>query len=272
MIRVWKNTSTIDGFDDGIRFTNLKSEADIVLMGSKQIDINEFSNLKAIFRAGIGRDNVPEKEARNRGVIIRYPSEETTNIIFNETASFTCSLIFKMFYRNTGTIDPWVKESREQLSNKKLLVIGMGEIGTRVARLMNPYLNVSTFDVLQNKNSDLKIMMGNADCITIHIPKSDENISFIDKKKMSWMKDNSIIINTARGAIVNEKALYDEIKNNRIKAAFDVFWNEPYTGILKNFHPEKFYMTPHIASTCDEFIKMCRKGLDGLIQELTKNK
>jgi len=268
-MKIWKNTSTLDGYDDGIEFTESKRKADIVLMGSKPIEINQFPNLKGIFRAGVGRDNVPEKEAKSRGIIVQYPSNETIDIIYDETASFTCYLIFHMLYGIVGKLDPWVKEKRNQFSAQELLVIGVGKIGNRVAEKMNQLLNVNTFDILTNSMSELKPMIQKADCITIHIPKIEDNIAFIDKKKLSWMKNNSILINTARGAIVDEIALYNEISKGRIRAAFDVFWQEPYNGTLKEFYPDRFYMTPHVASTCSGFLKGCRVGLDSLLQKLS---
>ena len=76
------------------------------------------------------------------------------------------------------------------------------------------------------------------------------------------------MINTARGTIVDEDALYSEISSGRLRAAFDVFWHEPYVGKLKEFHPDRFYMSPHVASTCRDFIEGCRKGLDNLIIDL----
>ena len=269
---IWKNTSTLDGFDIELNFTKSKSKADIALIGSKPIEINDFPNIKGIFRAGIGRDNVPEKEAKEKGIVVRYPSQIVLDIIFNETASFTCSLIFRMLYSNVGTLDPWVKEPRQQLSKKMLLVVGIGSIGSRVAQLMKPFIRVTTFDILQNNASELKPMIQQADCVTIHIPKNDGNISFIDKEKLSWMKNGATLINTARGAIVDEGALYREIQSDRLKAAFDVYWQEPYTGKLKEFYPDRFYLTPHVASTCSGFLKGCRDGLDELIKFIEKNK
>ena len=82
------------------------------------------------------------------------------------------------------------------------------------------------------------------------------------------MKDGAALINTARGPIVDEEALYAEIKLGRLKAAFDVFWKEPYNQKLKEFYPNFFYMTPHVASTCKGFLIGCRQGLDLLIKEL----
>ena len=140
-----------------------------------------------------------------------------------------------------------------------------------MAQLMKQFLNVNTFDILHNEESELKPLMQQADCITIHIPKSDDNISFIDAEKLSWMKNNSVLVNTARGAIVDEDALYDGIKSGRLRAAFDVYWQEPYTGKLKEFYPDRFYMTPHVASTSSCFLEGCRYGLDQLIDFLKEN-
>ena len=267
-MKIWKNTKTLDDYDKGLIFTSEKSEADIALIGSKKLKLDHFSNLKAIFRAGIGKDNVPESEALKRDIIVRYPSEKTANIIFDETAKFTCSLIFKMIYDNPGDINSWVKYPREQLSKKKLLIIGLGRIGSMIAQLMSPFLTILTFDIKENNSSALKPLIQKADCITLHIPNSKDNLSFIDDEKLSWMKDGAIIINTARGAIVDEDSLYSEIKSNRLRAAFDVFWNEPYEGILKEFYPDRFFMTPHVASTCSDFLKGCRLDLNMLINEL----
>jgi phosphoglycerate dehydrogenase-like enzyme len=267
---IWKNTATLDGYDEGLHFTESKKGADIALLGSKPINLIEFPNLKGIFRAGIGSDNVPVKEAKERGIIVRFPSKETIDIIFEETASFTCSFIFRMLFSNIGTIDPWQKEPRLQISKKRLLVIGAGRIGGRVAELIKHFMRVTTFDILQNETSELKPLMQEADCVTVHIPKSDENISFIDAEKLSWMKNGSSLINTARGAIVDEDALYKELEIGRLKAAFDVYWHEPYNGKLKTIDPDYFYMTPHVASTCSGFLEGCRKDINKLILRLNK--
>lgn len=267
-MKIWKNTASLDGYDDGLDFTDLKHEAEIALLGSKPISLDEFPNLKGIFRAGVGRDNVPIREAQARGILVRFPSKETIDIIYEETASFTCGLIFRMMYGMVGTLDTWAKYDRVQLADRVLLVIGTGNIGGRVAEKMRYFLKVKTYDVLQNSVSELKDMIALADCITLHIPKSEENNNFINAEKLSWMQDGVVLVNTARGAIVDEDALYTKIQSGRLRAAFDVYWQEPYQGKLKEFHPEHFYMTPHVASTCNGFLEGCRKGLDNLIEEL----
>ena len=174
-----------------------------------------------------------------------------------------------MLYSNVGTIEPWVKEPRRQLFQHNLMVIGTGKIGSRVAQLMKPFIKVTTFDILNNKSYELKELMQVADCVSIHIPKSRKNVSYISEEKLSWMKNGSVIINTSRGEIVDEDALYKEIQSNRLSSAFDVYWQEPYDGKLKEFHPKSFYMTPHIASTCREFLSGCRSDIDQMIADIT---
>ena len=180
-INIWKNTATLDGYDEGLSFTGDKEQAEIALLGSKPIDLLEFPNLKGIFRAGIGKDNVPEKLAAEKGILVRYPSQETINMIFDETAAFTCSLIFRMLYRYVGTIEPWFKYDRPELSGKTLLVIGTGNIGNRVVKYMQPFMGLMTFDILENDILELPDLIHQADCITLHIPKTGENDAFMDK-------------------------------------------------------------------------------------------
>jgi len=266
-MKIWKNTSTLNNYDKGLSFTKDKKEAIIALLGSKPIMLQDFPNLKGIFRAGIGKDNVPEKDAFKKGILVRYPSQDIINIIFDETATYTCSLIFKMLYNDIATLETWEKKDRNQFKEKVLLVVGNGNIGKRVTQFMRPFLTVNTYDILENNENDLIKYIQSADCITIHIPKTNNEI-FFNLERINMMKDNAILINTSRGSIVDEDALYSVVKLNKIRAAFDVFWEEPYNGKLKEFYPDKFYMSPHIASTCSGFLEGCREGLNKLINDI----
>ena len=123
-------------------------------------------------------------------------------------------------------------------------------------------------EILDNDISDISSLIPKADFITLHIPKTSNNKSFIGKKELKMMKDGAVLINTARGSIVDEDALYNEISSERLRAAFDVFWEEPYEGKLKEFYPDRFYMSPHIAGYTDKVLLGCRKALNSLISEL----
>ena len=218
-MNIWKNTNTLNGFDEGLKFTDDKDSADILLLGSKSIDLSSFRSVKGIFRAGIGKDNVPEAEAKKEILKLNIPQTVLRKSFSPETANFTCSLIFKMLYQNIGSVNKWFKQPRKEITSKKILIVGMGKIGSKVARLMDPFLKVLTFDIMKNDVGELKNLFVQADCISLHIPKNKNNISFIDSEKLSWMKDSSSLINTARGDIVDENALYEELKEEN-KSSF----------------------------------------------------
>jgi len=265
---LWKNTKTLDGFIDDIPQTSSQKNADIALMGSKPIYLDEFPKLKGIFRVGVSSTNVPVAEAKKRNIAVSFPSDETKNYIFEETADFTCGLILKSQYRNLGTIDPWVKNNRTALAEKTLLIIGEGRIGSMVKEKMNSFLNILSYDSFKYTGVKLEPLLPQADFVSIHIADTEDNISFINSEKLALMKDGATLINTSRGRIIDEKALYNELKNERLFAAFDVYWEEPYTGKLIEFYPDRFDMTPHIASTCNEFLTGSEKDLRHFINEL----
>jgi phosphoglycerate dehydrogenase-like enzyme len=268
MLKIWKNTHTLDGLIDDLVFTGSKEDADIALLGSKPIRLEEFPHLKGIFRAGVSKDNVPLEAAARRGIKVAFPSPRTIEFIYEETANFTCYLIFNMLYSRVGTLDPWVKFSRGALQNKVVLVIGKGNIGKRVISKMSAFMRVTSFDIVENSPAQLNPLLTEADVISLHIPNLPENKEFLEGSKLALMKDGAILINTARGALVSEEALYRELEAGRLSAAFDVYWQEPYEGRLKQFHPQRFFMTPHVASTCDAFLKGSADDLRQLLKEI----
>tara|TARA_Y100000034_G_C6776807_1_gene346907 strand:- start:373 stop:894 length:522 start_codon:yes stop_codon:yes gene_type:complete len=173
-----------------------------------------------------------------------------------------------MLYSSVGCVDRWEKNNRKFLSDYVLLVVGVGNIGKIVQQKMKGFLQVKTFDILNNDYDDLKELFSEAECISLHIPLSEDTVNFIDAEKISWMKQGSFLINTARGSVVSEDDLYDAIKNNKIEAAFDVFWDEPYNGKLKEFINDGFYMTPHVASTNEKFLECASDDLFSFMDSL----
>ena len=88
---------------------------------------------------------------------------------------------------------------------------------------MRSFIKVLKFDTLQDNLSSLPDLIKQSDCITLHIPMNKDNENFMSKERLSLMKNNAVLINTARGAIVDENALYNEIKSQRLRCAFDAF-------------------------------------------------
>jgi phosphoglycerate dehydrogenase-like enzyme len=254
-MKVYKNTNTLDNYLPSLNYTNNKEEAELMIVGGKKFNLSEYPQLKAIFKTGVGTDNLPFEEAEKKGVQIVLPSATTSNIIFEETAAFSCYLIMAGMYRNEGNWHKWQKDDRTMLQQKTLLVIGTGNIGGRVVEKMKAFMQVDTFDIQVNSLQELEHKIKKANCISLHIPLTAATTNLFDAEKLSWMQDGALLVNTARGGVINEDALYSELKAGRIKAALDVFWQEPYTGKLTEISEEYFIKTPHIASTCKEFLQ-----------------
>ena len=251
---IWTNTKTLDGYIPDLPLSSDKATAAVALVGGKAIDLNDFPKLRGIFKTGVGRDNVPEAEAQARGIRCGFPSPATAAIIYEETACFACHLILKCLYAEVGDFATWTKRDRPALASREVLVMGTGNIGGRVAAKMKSLARVSTYDVLHNRPAELEALVRRADCVTLHMPLTESTRGFFDAAKLAWMKDGAALVNTARAAVVPEDALFAELAQGRLRAAFDVFWQEPYQGRLRELSPDRFLTSPHVASTCREFI------------------
>ena len=169
MLRVYRATQTLDGYLPDLIYTESKEDAEIIIVGGKKFDLEEFPKLKGIFKTGVGTDNLPFEEAKNRKIRVQLPSENTKSIIYDETASFACYLIMFGLYHMAGDFASWRKEERNSLSNKRLLVMGTGNIGARVIDRMKQFMIVDTYDPLNNDESEVNALLQKADCVSIHL-------------------------------------------------------------------------------------------------------
>ena len=271
-MKIFFNTNAFDHLKEkyDLNITTDIAEAEIAVLGAKTIDFSKANKLKALYRFGVGSENIPDEIIKKGKPQIFFPSKETRKILYDSTANFTIYLIMHMYYAETlGKIENWMKFTRDSIAHKTLLIIGMGNIGSKVFDKMKTIMQVKSFDIRNNDLNSLEGLIKISDIITLHIPLNDKTKCFIDCTKLTWMKNDSILINTARGDIVDECALYDRLKDTNMRAAFDVFWQEPYMGKLKNLPKEKFYMTPHISSQTTEYTK---KGFNDILEIISKLK
>lgn len=268
-MKIFKATTTLDGLLPPLDWTSEKSDAEALLVGGKSLDLTEFPNLRGIFKCGVGTDNLPFAEAALRNILIRLPSEGTRDIIFSETASFACHLILQCLYSGTSDWKKWHKAQRPMLSERRLLVIGVGRIGGRVARQMEGFLEVCTYDNAIDPPAVLEERMRAADIVSLHIPLLAETVGFLDAEKLGWLTDGSWVVNTARGGIIDERALFEELSKGRLGAALDVWWQEPYHGKLNELPNDgRLIRTPHVASTSREFLAGLGREFLTFIDEL----
>lgn len=270
-MNLWKNTPTLDEFIPELLHPAPAAEADIAVVGGKPIPLEELTRLKGIFKCGVGTDNIPFDMCEARGIAVCLPSDRTRDIIFDETANFAVKAILDVLYADAGVLETWTKHSRPLLSRKTVLLLGQGNIGRKVKTKLEPLVNVTTWDAAVDPYENLEVLMGEADAVSLHIPLNDATRDWVDAEKLSWMKDGAGLVNTARGPVVKEEALLHEVKAARLFAAFDVFWQEPYHGPLREY-PDRFFMTPHIASTCADFLMGLAKDLTEFVGKVEGGK
>lgn len=214
--------------------------------------------LKAISRCGAGLDNVDLGAAKRRGIAVRSTPESPTQAV----AELTLALILGSI-RRINSMDRrlhsgvWNKEMGRLLSGKTVGIIGLGRIGRRVATLLRPFgvkilVNEPKPDkkwVKENKVSltSLKKLLKESDVVTLHVPYTEETRNLINSERLKTMKKEAILINTSRGGLVDETALYRALKSGSLGgAALDVMEVEPYRGPLTKL--DNVILTPHIGS------------------------
>ncbi len=217
--------------------------------------------LKVIGRAGIGLDNIDLEAAKEKGIkVLNTPG--ATSISVAELAlgmMFACA---RHIARGTLGLKEgrWEKKQLKgiELYKKTLGIIGMGRIGTEVAKrakylgmrviFYDPYVQVSEY----GEKVGLDTLYENADIISLHLPLTPETKHMISKEAFAKMKNGAILINCARGGIVDEDALYDALTTGKLFAAgIDVFEQEPAVG-NKLFTLDNVVVTPHIGAQARE--------------------
>lgn len=222
-------------------------------------------HLKVIGRAGIGVDNVDIPAASKQGVIVmNTPFGNTVT-----TAEHTIALMMsaaRMIPQATASLKAgkWEKSRFEgvELYQKTLGVIGTGNIGSLVVErahglgmhviAYDPYISKARADDLGVELVDLDTLFARADFITIHTPLTDSTRNLINAANISKMKQGAIVINAARGGIVNEVDLYEALKSGKLRAAaLDVFDVEPpKDNPLLDL--DNFITTPHLGASTEE--------------------
>ena len=227
--------------------------------------IEAADQLKLVVRAGVGLDNVDQEAAKEKGLKVQNTPEAPTVSV----AEMVFSLMFALA-RNVTQADSSMKDERwekkklkgTELWNKKLGIIGFGRIGCEVAARAKAFdMDILCYDALDieqvcadlgARRCSIEELIENADYITLHVPLVPQTKGLIGEKEFKKMKETAFLINTARGGVVDEKALLKALIDGEIAgAALDVFENEPPLDWELVKHP-KLVATPHLASSTKE--------------------
>ncbi|MFN8533677.1 MAG: phosphoglycerate dehydrogenase [Dehalococcoidia bacterium] len=221
--------------------------------------------LRAIGRAGVGVDNIDVDAATRKGItVVNAPTGNTI-----AATEHTVALLMALA-RHVPQAHMALKAGRwdrakyvgTELRNKTLGVIGLGKIGSEVARRaiglemrvigFDPFVSEAHAANLGVEIADFDTVIRTADFLTVHIPLSKDTRSMLGAEQLAMMKPTARIINVARGGIVDEQALYEAVESGRIAgAAIDVFSQEPTTDniVIKS---DKIIVTPHLGASTEE--------------------
>ncbi|MDD6389360.1 MAG: NAD(P)-dependent oxidoreductase [Firmicutes bacterium] len=235
-------------------------DADAVVLSNFKFSrevMEKCPHLKYICVAFTGYDHVDMDYARERGIAVSNCAGYSTSAVADLVFGFVIDLYRNIIkcndvVRNGGTKAGLIGP---ELEGKKFGIIGTGAIGSRVARIANAFgCKVYAYSRTRKNLSDvtftdLDTLMSTCDIISVHVPQNSETTGMISKEKIALMKNDAVLINTARGPIVDSIALAEALNNGKIAgAAVDVFETEPP---IDPGHPllnaRNCIATPHIA-------------------------
>jgi len=274
-------------------FRQVKGRDAILTMLSDRVDaalMNEAKSLKVIANYAVGYDNVDVKAATTKGIIVT----NTPGVLTDSTADMAWALLFSIARRivegdkltRAGKFIGWAPLMLlgGDLIGKTLGIIGAGRIGTAMAmRSRGWYMkvfytthsnrNAVLEEMLGAKRVDLETLLKESDFISIHTPLSEKTRHLIGAKELSLMKNTAYLINTARGAVIDEAALVNALKNRQIAGAgLDVYEEEPRLkpGLAEL---DNVVLAPHLGSaTIETRTKMAVMAAENIIAVLNKQK
>ncbi len=219
---------------------------DIIIAGTEPytIEVLKKSNVKAICRVGIGLDNVPLNFCKKNGITVTYTPDAPSQGVAELTVANILNLIrFVLNSDKSVREKAWNRYLGFLLEELTIGIVGLGRIGSKVAKLLQPFNPkliateiVDKSGIARSFNIELvekEVLFQNADLVTLHIPSNKHTYHYLNREVLSLMKTGSFLINTSRGPILDEEALYDALVQNHLSgAALDVYKVEPYEGKL----------------------------------------
>jgi len=237
--------------------------------------INSATKLKGIVRYGIGVDNIDLEAATAKGVVVANVPDYAIETVADHAWALILALVRRIviadkYVRNRLYIGKWTNPPEYlrgiDLSGKVLGLVGVGRIGREVAKRAkgfgvkilgyDPYISSDVAKEFGIELVNLDTLLSESDIISIHCPLTKETYHLINEDKIRLMRKRPYIINTARGAIIDEKALYKALKEGWIAgAALDVFEIEPPPENNPLFELDNVVLTPHIAWYTEEALR-----------------
>ena len=228
--------------------------------------IEKANKCQIIARVGVGLDNIDQTAAKEKNIRVINAVEGAMNAVAELVMGLMLSLAREIPRADREVRNGnWIKKELmgSELRGKYLGIVGLGNIGKRLGRLARALnMNIIGYDVVPIDEefskevglmkADLGTLLASSDYVSLHVPLLDSTKHLINAEKMSSMKNTARIINTSRGGVIDEDALYEFLKDGKLGgAALDVFEVEPATSNKLASLPN-FISTPHMGAQTKE--------------------
>jgi D-3-phosphoglycerate dehydrogenase len=240
--------------------------------------IDQAPNLKLIIRGGVGIDNIDVEYAKTKGIEVRNTPEASSVAVAELVITHMLAIQHNLVKaHNTTKNGEWIKKQLKghELYHKTLGLLGIGRIAREVFRRAKAFdMSVITCDPYACYDECQQVERGDlfkdSDIISLHVPLTDETKGIINKETISTMKDGVIIINTARGKLINEQDLADALKSGKVKyAGLDVYESEPPEG-SPLLECDNVLFTPHLGAQTYENMDRITEIVVEIIGEFAK--
>lgn len=239
----------------------LIKDAYAIVAGTEKYDrqmLEGCDNLRVVTRFGVGTDNFDLTAMKEMGLEVGVIAN------YNAVAEFALTLILSLLknmprYDTAARQGLWSRFEMRELTGKTVGILGFGRIGKRLAELLSGFnVNILAYDPFMNEAAAkerkvtpaaLDEVLAKADILSLHLPATEETRHMINADTIAKMKDGAYIINTARGTLIDEKALHDGLTNGKLSgAALDVYEKEPITADNPLFGLDNTVFSPHCSA------------------------
>ncbi len=244
--------------------------------------IENSKNLQVISRHGVGYDSIDVNALNDCGIPLAIAAHSNMISVAEHAMFMLLALSKNVFYydkfaRKADWTNRWDIRAWD-VAEKNLLVIGFGRIGSRLVKralafdmkvfVYDPYVDESEIKKSgANYESNFLDILPQMDAVSLHCPKNEETTNMFSENEFKIMKESAFLINCARGGIINEVALLDALKSNKIRAAgLDVYDDEPSTSSNPLFSLDNILLSPHIAGVTQEAtIRMSKQAVQNVL-------
>lgn len=255
---------------------------DAAIVGLEEMNktvIDALPNLQFISKYGVGLNNIDLDYCKEKSIGIGWTGGVNRLSVAEMVVGNAISLLRNLYVSSNRIKNgQWIKNGGQQLSGKTVGIIGVGHIGKELIRLLAPFnCTILVNDIVEQgdyyasvgaKECTKQEIFAQADLITLHVPYTELTKNLINEEALKLMHEHTIVINTARGGIVNEQDLCEALKSGQIGgAALDVFVEEPvnYPELIAQ---PNFIATPHIGGNAKEAVlAMGMSAIEHLINQ-----